>query len=127
MVTSRTIRLDPRTHDPYFNKNGKLELASKVEALCQKFSILVNTKVGQCPIHYEYGLDYDYIKNAQYMKTEQAFFQELMRKFEEGVEPSLYGFTVIDMFDDAANKTITFHVQVTAKDGTMADSEVSIS
>ena len=127
MVTSRTIRLDPRTHDPYFNKNGRLELATKQEALAQRFSVLVNTKVGQCPLHYEYGLDYDYIKKAQFMKTEEAFFQELMRKFEEGVEPSLYGFTIVDAFDNPEDKSIIFNVQVFSKDGTMIDTEVSIS
>jgi hypothetical protein len=127
MVTSRTVRINPRTNDIYFNKQGRMELASKEEALAQKFSVLVNTKVGQCPLHYEYGLDYDYIKNSGFMKTEQAFFMELTRKFEEGVEPNLYGFNVLSAYDNPLAKTITFQVQVTGKDRTTATAEVSIS
>jgi len=127
MVTSRTIRLDPRTNDPYFNEFGKLELASKQEALAQKFGILVGSNVGQCPLHYEYGLDYEWIKNNSTMTTEQALFMEITRKFEEGVEPGLYGFNIVDIFDDAIRKTVTIYVEVVGKDNTKATAEVSLA
>ena len=126
MVTSRTIRLDPRTNDPYFNEYGRLTLASKKEALAQKFGILVNTKVGQCPLHYEYGLDYEWIKDAPF-KTEQALMMELTRKFEERVEPGLYGFNITSVFEDTITKTLTIYATVTANDKTTAEVEVSTS
>ena len=126
MVTSRTIRLDPRTNDPYFNEYGRLTLASKKEALSQKLGVLVNTNVGQCPLHYEYGLDYEWIKDAPF-KTEQALLMELTRKFEEGVEPGLYGFNITSVYENPITKTLTIYMTVTGKDKTTADVEVTIS
>lgn len=97
-MVSKTSRLDPRTNDPYINRNGKMELASQKEEILQRFDLLVHTQAGTCPLNISYGVDYEWIKN-QYedMQPEQAFLLELAKRFDRKVEPLLANFDITEV------------------------------
>lgn len=124
MVKSRTTRLDPRTHDIYVNRAGKMEIATKEEEIAQKFSILVHSNVGRTCLNERYGLDYDWIRNSG-LKFHQAFFMELARKFEEKVEPILEGFSLGEI--TKIGHVAMINVNVRSSEGNNVNLEVNMA
>lgn len=92
----RTTLLNPRTNDPYINKEGKLMIATDNEELGQRFDILVHTREGSEPLNVEYGIDYEWIKK-QTLEPETVFFMDLAKKIEDGVESIIQSFDILSM------------------------------
>ena len=124
MTKSRTIRLDPRTNDPYLDKSGKLVMATIQELIGQRFDILVHTMAGSDVFNPSYGLDYKWVKNNTNMKQETAFFLELTRKIDERVEPILNGFDIIEMSSSPDRKMVTAVIEVKGSNGDSVIAEV---
>jgi hypothetical protein len=123
-MPSKTTRLDPRTNDPYINKNGRLELASDKEEILQRFDVMAHTQVGTCPLNISYGIDYDWIKR-QDMSPDNAFLLELIRRIEEKVEPLLGSFDVVSISE--IGNSIGVQLTIRGTNDLSSDASVIIS
>lgn len=124
-MPSKTTRLDPRTNDPYINKNGRLELASEKEELLQRFDLMTHTQVGTCPLNISYGIDYDWIRRQSSMSPENAFLMELVRRFEEKVEPLMGSFDVLDI--SSVGNSINIQILLRGSNDISSNTSVTIS
>lgn len=125
-MTSKTTRLDPRTNDPYLNKNGRLELSSEEEEILQRFDIMVHTQVGTCPLNISYGIDYEWIDNQRdELQPEQAFLLELAKRIDRKSEPLLANFDILRV--SSLGNTITLEMIIRGSNEVSTNTSVTIS
>ena len=124
-MPSKTTRLDPRTNDPYINKEGKLELSSDKEELLQRFDLVVHTMAGSCPLNIDYGVDYEWVKNQRDLAPDQAFLLEMTKRIDRKVEPILANFDIEEV--SLLNNEIVLRMIIRSTNEISTNASVTIS